>query len=92
MKINYSKIFLNQYYMHKIQVKYSYAKTQGPVFQSVFSLTSYSHLFSKNISIYGILDEQRFNDMSTNDIVSFEQLCPDWHAHSQNISSTFIDY
>ena len=33
---------------------------------------SYSHFFSKNISIYAI-----FNDQSFNDIVSFEQLGPD---------------
>ena len=32
---------------------------------------SYSHFFSKNISIYAI-----FNDMLTNDIVSFKQLDP----------------
>ena len=32
--------------------------------------------FSKNISIYGIFNDQSFNDMLTNDIVSFEQLGP----------------
>ena len=32
---------------------------------------------AKNISIYAILDGQRFNDMLTNNIVSFEQLGPD---------------
>ena len=38
---------------------------------------SYSHCFSKNISAYAILvDHQRFNDMLTNNIVSFEQLGP----------------
>ena len=37
---------------------------------------SYSHFFSKNISIYGIFNDQSFNDMLTNDIVSFEQLGP----------------
>ena len=31
--------------------------------------------FSKNISVYGIFNES-FNDMLTNDIVSFEQLDP----------------
>ena len=36
---------------------------------------SYSHFFSKNISIYAIFNDQNFNDMLTNDIVSFEQLC-----------------
>ena len=30
--------------------------------------------FSKNISVYAIFNDQRFNDTLTNDIVSFEQL------------------
>ena len=38
---------------------------------------SYSHFFSKNISIYAIFSNQSFNDTLTNDIVSFEQLGPD---------------
>ena len=37
---------------------------------------SYSHLFSKNTSIYAIFNDQSFNDTLTNDIVSFEQLGP----------------
>ena len=37
---------------------------------------SYSHFFSKNISVYAIFNDQSFNDMLTNDIVSFEQLGP----------------
>ena len=32
--------------------------------------------FSKNISIYAIFNDRSFNDMSTNEIVSFEQLSP----------------
>ena len=32
--------------------------------------------FSKNISVYAIFDDQRFNDTLTNNIVSFEQLSP----------------
>ena len=32
--------------------------------------------FSKNISVYAIFNDQRFNDTLTNDIVSFEQLGP----------------
>ena len=36
-----------------------------------------AHIFcSKNISVYAIFDEQRFNDTLINDIVSFEQLDP----------------
>ena len=33
-------------------------------------------IFSKNISVYSIFNDQSFNDMLTNDIVSFEQLGP----------------
>ena len=32
--------------------------------------------FSKNISVYAILNDQKFNDTLTNDIVSFEQVGP----------------
>ena len=52
------------------------AGAQGPVFQSIVSLTSYSYIFSKNISVYVIFHDQSFNDTFTNDIVSFEQLGP----------------
>ena len=38
---------------------------------------SYSHFFSKNISIYGIFNNQSFNKMLINDIPNFEQLGPD---------------
>ena len=37
---------------------------------------SYSHFFSKNISLHAIFNDQNFNDTLTNDIVSFEQLGP----------------
>ena len=37
---------------------------------------SYSHFFSKNISVYAPFIDQSFNDMLTNDMVSFEQLGP----------------
>ena len=40
------------------------------------NVSSYSHFFSKNISIYAIFNDQSFNDTLTNDIVSFEQLGP----------------
>ena len=33
----------------------------------------------KNISVYAIFNEQSFNDMLTNDIVSFEQLGRESH-------------
>ena len=32
---------------------------------------------AKNISIYAIFNDQRFNDTLTNDIVNFEQLGPE---------------
>ena len=34
--------------------------------------------FSKNISIYAIFNDQSFSDTLTDDIVSFEQLGPDF--------------
>ena len=34
--------------------------------------------FSKNISIYVIFNDQSFNDTLTNNIVSFEQLGPEF--------------
>ena len=37
---------------------------------------SYSHFFSKNISIYATFNDQSFNNTLTNDIISFEQLGP----------------
>ena len=37
---------------------------------------SYSHFFSKNISIYAIFNDQSFNNTLTNYMVSFEQLGP----------------
>ena len=38
------------------------------------AFASYSHFFSKNISIYAIFNDQSFHDMLTKNIVSFEQL------------------
>ena len=40
------------------------------------ALQMHSHFFSKNISIYAVFNDKNFNDMLTNDIVSFEQLGP----------------
>ena len=37
---------------------------------------SYPHVFSKNISLYAIFNDQSYNNTLTNDIVSFEQLGP----------------
>ena len=38
------------------------------------SCKSYSHFYSKNISVLSIFNDQNFNDTLTNDIISFEQL------------------
>ena len=40
---------------------------------------SYSHFFSKNISVYAIFNDQSFNDTLTNNLVSFEQLGPGYY-------------
>ena len=49
----------------------------------------YSHFFSKNISKHAIFNDQSFNDRLTNDIISFEQLGPDFQMHSdRNITFT----
>ena len=50
---------------------------------------SYSHFFSKNISIYTIFNNQNFNDTLTNHIISFEQLGPD-HHHIKRFWSNWI--
>ena len=39
--------------------------------------TGYTHIVSKNISVYAIFNDQSFNDTLTNDIFSFEHLDPD---------------
>ena len=38
---------------------------------------AFANFFSKNISVYAIFNDQSFNDMLTNDIISFEQLGPE---------------
>ena len=42
--------------------------------------------FSKNISIYAIYNDQSFNDMLTNDIVSFEQRGPDFQRKNASVA------
>ena len=37
--------------------------------------------FSKNISVYAIFNNQSFNNMLTNDIVSFEQPGPGYKSY-----------
>ena len=42
------------------------------------NVSSYSHVFSKNISVYAKFNDQSFNDTLTNDVVSFEQMGRDY--------------
>ena len=46
--------------------------------------------FSKNISIYAIFNDQSFNDTLTNDIVSFEQLGPEFQFLNKEIFIALI--
>ena len=47
---------------------------------------SYSHFFSKNISIYAIFNDQSFNDTLTNNIVSFWRTGPRWlRGHNERL-------
>ena len=50
---------------------------------------SYSHFFSKNISIYAIFNDQSFNGTLTNDIVSFEQLGPELQRNATLADSQY---
>ena len=45
--------------------------------------------FSKNISIYAIFNDQSFNSILTNDIISFKQLGPDKFAHPFSLITAF---
>ena len=51
---------------------------------------SYSHFFSKNISVYAIFNGQSFNDTLTNNIVSFEQLGPDFFSLVSTLKALLI--
>ena len=42
-----------------------------------FANAKAAHIFSAKICVYAIFNDQSFNDMLTNDIVSFEQLGPE---------------
>ena len=44
-----------------------------------FANAKATHIFSKNIRVYAVFNDQSFNDTLTNDIVSFEQLGP-WYS------------
>ena len=41
---------------------------------------------AKNISIYAISNDQSFNNTLTNDIVSFEQLGPDFQRKNASVA------
>ena len=54
---------------------------------------SYSHFFSKNISVYAIFKDQSFNDTLTNDIVNFVQLGPEGSQNNfDRVTSTESTY
>ena len=54
---------------------------------------SYSHFFSKNISIYAIFNEQSFNNTLTNDTISFEQLGPGgWVVSTPDFEEEFSSW
>ena len=44
-----------------------------------------AHFLSKNISLYAMLNDQSFNDILTNNMVSFEQLGPDQLEYMHNL-------
>ena len=43
---------------------------------SSFANAKATHILNKNINVHVIFNDQSFNDMLTNDIVSFKQLGP----------------
>ena len=51
-----------------------------------FANAKATHIFfSKHISIYAIFNDQNFNGMFTNNIISFEQLDPDFYQICKGI-------
>ena len=47
-------------------------------------------VFSENISMYAMFNDQSFNDTLTNDIVSFEQLGPGFLLLALEINALFL--
>ena len=74
-----SDISLTRSLVVKILTVLESTKSNSQVFFLKKNMYSFckSHFFSKNISIYAILNDQRFNDTLTNNIVNFEQLGPE---------------
>ena len=56
-----------------------------------FANAKATHIFSKNISIYAIFNDQSFNDTLINDIVSFEQLSSGQYGLSSSSPTTSFD-
>ena len=51
-----------------------------------FANAKAAHIFfGKNISVYSIVNNQSFNDMLSNNIVSFEQLGPVFFGFKQHL-------
>ena len=49
---------------------------------------AFHFFFNKNISVSAIFNDQSFNDTLTNDIVSFEQLGPEWYYRRRKSTGT----
>ena len=54
-------------------------------------MSSFSHFFSKYISVYAIFNDQSSNDTLTNDIVSFEQRGPDIYKKKKKTSQNLVN-
>ena len=48
--------------------------------------------FQQKFSIYLVFNDQRFNDTLTNNIVSFEQLGPEYHKDGRKYNRHIIEY
>ena len=60
------------------------------IYNSQVFILKKSHVFSKNISIYAIFNNQSFNDTLNNDIVSFEQLGPGLWKQRNTLNNPLI--
>ena len=55
-----------------------------------FANAKATHIFSAKILAYAIFNDQSFTDMVTNDIVSFEQLGPDFFNYFSKVVCFFF--
>ena len=52
----------------------------------IFQQKTLANIFSKNISVYAIFNDQSFKDTLNNGIVSFEQLDPDTKTFQEQLN------